>query len=154
MQENLSSGLANNKGAGQPTHSRMLISEVVIRFLESIVSKNARSEIPNFMLVSVVLLCRKPRRQVFVDSKPIYLQISPTASSPVFDDRKRFPNFFRLESPDHKLNPAKIALMREFNWKKVATINHADVFFSLVIYDIARQEVIKRISCSTQLSLK
>ena len=62
----------------------------------------------------------------------LYLQISPTASSPTFTDRKRFPNFFRLESPDHKLNPAKIAMMREFNWKKVATINHAQKFFSMV----------------------
>ena len=44
-QENLSSGLANNKGTDQPEHPRRLISAIVIRLLESIISKLATSEI-------------------------------------------------------------------------------------------------------------
>ena len=38
-------GLVNNKGADQPSHPRSLISTFVIRFLESIISKLATSQI-------------------------------------------------------------------------------------------------------------
>ena len=52
MRENLSSWVcqqqrsvsANNKGADQPAHMRSLISALVIRLLESIIYKLARSE--------------------------------------------------------------------------------------------------------------
>ena len=37
--ENLSSGFANNKDADQPAHPRSLISDFVIRLLESIIYK-------------------------------------------------------------------------------------------------------------------
>ena len=43
----------NNTGADQPAHPRRLISAFVIRFLESIISKLATSEISIFLLVSV-----------------------------------------------------------------------------------------------------
>ena len=42
-------GVANNKGADQPAHPRRLISAFVIRFLESIISKLATSEISIFL---------------------------------------------------------------------------------------------------------
>ena len=45
FQENLSSGLANNTGKDQPEHPRRLISAIVIRLWESIISKLATSEI-------------------------------------------------------------------------------------------------------------
>ena len=38
-------GLANNTGADQPAHPRSLISAFVIRFLKSVISKLATSEI-------------------------------------------------------------------------------------------------------------
>ena len=38
-------GFANNTGADQPAHPRRLISAFVIRFLESIISRLATSEI-------------------------------------------------------------------------------------------------------------
>ena len=41
-------GLTNNKGADQPAHPRRLISAFVIRFLDSIISKLATSEISIF----------------------------------------------------------------------------------------------------------
>ena len=47
-------------------------------------------------------------------------------------DRKRFPNFYRIDSPDHLLHPTMIALMKKYNWKKVATINQALEYFSSV----------------------
>ena len=40
--------VANNTGADQPAHPRSLISTFVIRFLESIISRLATSEISNF----------------------------------------------------------------------------------------------------------
>ena len=43
MQENLSSGFVNNKGADQPAHLRRLISTFLIRSLESNISKLATS---------------------------------------------------------------------------------------------------------------
>ena len=48
MQENLSSGLRNNKGADQPAHLCSLISTCIIRLLESILSELATSEISFF----------------------------------------------------------------------------------------------------------
>ena len=44
-------GFANNEDADQPAHPRSLISTFVIRFLESIISKLATSEILIFWLV-------------------------------------------------------------------------------------------------------
>ena len=64
----------------------------------------------------------------------ISFQLSYASSSPILSDRKRFPNFFRLAGPDQQQNPAKIALMKKFDWNKVATINQALELFSLVIF--------------------
>ena len=44
---------ANNKGADQPAHLRILISAFVVRFLDSIIFLVSRSEISRFYLVSV-----------------------------------------------------------------------------------------------------
>ena len=41
-------GFANNTGADQPAHPRSLVSAFVIRFLESIISRLAMSEISIF----------------------------------------------------------------------------------------------------------
>ena len=54
MQENLSSGFANNKGADQPAHPNSLISTFIICLLESIISKLATSKISIFELFAVV----------------------------------------------------------------------------------------------------
>lgn len=62
----------------------------------------------------------------------VLFQLSYASSSPILSDRKRFPNFFRLTGPDQQLNPAKVAMMKKFNWNKVATINQALELFSLV----------------------
>ena len=48
-------GFANNNSAGQPAHPCRMISAFVIRFLESIISKLATSEISIFQLVSVAV---------------------------------------------------------------------------------------------------
>ncbi|XP_060583730.1 gamma-aminobutyric acid type B receptor subunit 1-like [Ruditapes philippinarum] len=66
-------------------------------------------------------------------------QLSYGSVSPVLADRTQFPNFYRLTVPDHKHNPVRIALMRQFNWKKVATINQALQFFSSIIDDFVKR---------------
>ncbi|KAL4221901.1 G-protein coupled GABA receptor [Mactra antiquata] len=65
-------------------------------------------------------------------------QFSYGSSSPTLSNRKRFPRFFRLALPDQKLNSARLDLMNEFSWKKVATINQALEFFSAVIEDFVQ----------------
>ncbi|XP_053374068.1 gamma-aminobutyric acid type B receptor subunit 1-like [Mercenaria mercenaria] len=66
-------------------------------------------------------------------------QFSYSSPSPILSDRNRFPYFFRIGTPDQKMNLARIALMREFDWKKVATIHQALEFFSVVIDDFVQQ---------------
>ena len=56
----------------------------------------------------------------------LFIQLSYASTSPALSDRSRFPNFYQLEMPDHASNPAKIALLKEFNWRRVATINVAE----------------------------
>ena len=48
MRESLSSGFVNIRGVDQPAHPQSLISAFVIRFLESLISKLATSDIPIF----------------------------------------------------------------------------------------------------------
>ena len=81
-------GSANNKGADQPAHPRSLISALVIRFLESIISKLATGEISIFYLVSVavnidlnIALSETPKTG-FVASRPNYYSttVVPTNS--------------------------------------------------------------------------
>ncbi|KAL5009805.1 hypothetical protein ScPMuIL_012110 [Solemya velum] len=62
-------------------------------------------------------------------------QISYGSSSPILSNRKRFPRFFRLAPPDTTLNPARITLLKYYNWKRVATIHQALEFFSAVTED-------------------
>ena len=69
---------------------------------------------------------------MYVSFRIYIFQLSYGSSSPILSDRTRFPTFFRLAGPDQNLNPSKIALMELFNWKKVATINQALEFFSVV----------------------
>ena len=48
-QDNLSSGVVNNKGTDQSAHPRSLISAFAIRYLESIISKLTTIKVLNFL---------------------------------------------------------------------------------------------------------
>ena len=71
-------GFANNKDADQPAHPRRLISALVIRFLESLISKLATSENSIYLIVSVAgvtglnLALSETPKTGFVASRPIY----------------------------------------------------------------------------------
>ena len=68
---------ANNTGADQPAHPRSLINAFVIRFLESIISRLAISEISNFSIVCLAeetglsLAFSKTPKTGFVPLRPI-----------------------------------------------------------------------------------
>ena len=62
----------------------------------------------------------------------LYLQISYAAVSPALSDKKAFPRFLRTISPDHLINPAKIAAMKLNGWRRVATIHETFPLFSKV----------------------
>ena len=87
----------------------------------------------------------------FCISDVLLLQLSYGSSSPVLSNRKRFPNFFRLVSPDQMMNPAKIALIQEFNWTKVATINQALEFFSVVNWYFVLLSVLRLVISTIQI---
>ena len=53
MQENLSLGFMNSKGADQPVHPRSPISAYAIHLIENIESKLATSELAIFQVISV-----------------------------------------------------------------------------------------------------
>ena len=53
-------------------------------------------------------------------------------ASPLLSDRERFPRLFRLVAPDTRVNLARLATIRYFGWKKIATLNAALDFFSAV----------------------
>ncbi|KAL4221902.1 Gamma-aminobutyric acid type B receptor subunit 1 [Mactra antiquata] len=66
-------------------------------------------------------------------------QFAYGSSSPVLSNRERFPKFFRIVAPDQKLNQARIDILKLFNWKRVATINQALEFFSMVADDFVER---------------
>ena len=70
----------NNKGVDQPDHSRFLISALVIHFLESTISKLAKSKISCLLLVSVAeekslsLALSETPKTGFLVTRPIWYQ--------------------------------------------------------------------------------
>ncbi|XP_022088746.1 gamma-aminobutyric acid type B receptor subunit 1-like [Acanthaster planci] len=66
------------------------------------------------------------------------IQISYASSSPKLSTRSLFPRFFRLYPPGNMFNIAKLALIREFNWKKVATLHQSVAIFSLAFAEFHR----------------
>ena len=59
-------------------------------------------------------------------------QLGYGGASPLLSDRRRFPRWFRLVSPDTRYNLVRVALARAFGWKRLATINPALDYFSAV----------------------
>ncbi|XP_038071683.1 uncharacterized protein LOC119740441 [Patiria miniata] len=58
------------------------------------------------------------------------------AASSALSNRKKFPFFYRTYMPDAMYNPARIRLMREYGWRRVATIHENHELFSLAIDDL------------------
>ena len=76
---------------------------------------------------------QQTKKYMLIICRSMYsIQVSYGASSPILSNRGRFKKFFRLSAPDTNMNPARIDLLRNFNWKKMATIHEAQEFFSVV----------------------
>ncbi|RDD41746.1 Gamma-aminobutyric acid type B receptor subunit 2 [Trichoplax sp. H2] len=54
------------------------------------------------------------------------LQLSYAAASPLLNNRKKYPNFFRTYPSDTNLNPTRIQLCKRFKWKNIAIIYEND----------------------------
>ncbi|XP_006822137.1 gamma-aminobutyric acid type B receptor subunit 2-like, partial [Saccoglossus kowalevskii] len=59
--------------------------------------------------------------------------LSYSAASSALSNREQYPTFFRTYLPDAAYNPARIRLMRDFGWTRVATIHENHDLFSLAI---------------------
>ena len=51
------------------------------------------------------------------------LQVSYASTSPALQNRELYPRFFRTISSDLAFNPARAALLRQYGWKRVATLH-------------------------------
>ena len=60
------------------------------------------------------------------------MKISYSVGSPALSNRLVFPKFFRTYMPDTLLNKARLHIIRDFGWKRVATIHENEDLFSLV----------------------
>ena len=52
----------------------------------------------------------------------LFRQLSYGDTDPVLSDRDKYPNFFRIVPSDSDFNPARLALLRYFNWSIVGTL--------------------------------
>lgn len=50
------------------------------------------------------------------------LQLSYADTNPMLSDRDQFPNFYRTVPSDSDFNPARLALLRHFNWTTVGIV--------------------------------
>ena len=67
---------------------------------------------------------------------PIHMQISYGSSSPTLSDRDMFPTFFRTIPSETQSNSARFALMKRYNWTKVATLHETRNVFTLVSWTV------------------
>ncbi|XP_022105910.1 gamma-aminobutyric acid type B receptor subunit 1-like isoform X2 [Acanthaster planci] len=66
------------------------------------------------------------------------LQLSYAASSPELSNRLMYPRFFRMTPTDSALNVVRLAVIKKFNWTKVATLHQSRDIFSLAVSDFQR----------------
>ncbi|CAH1249664.1 GABBR2 [Branchiostoma lanceolatum] len=59
-------------------------------------------------------------------------QLSYDVTSPEFSDREKYPTFFRTVPSDLDFNPARVRLLRHFNWTRVATLYHDETNLAIV----------------------
>ena len=58
-----------------------------------------------------------------------FSQIGYSTSSPLFSDKEKFPLYFRTSTSETMENPSRVALLKQFNWKKVALlVQNLDIY--------------------------
>ena len=67
-------------------------------------------------------------------------QIGYSTSSPLFSDKEKFPLYFRTSTSETMENPSRVALLKQFNWKKVALlVQNLDIY--VLVRDVNLQQV-------------
>ncbi|XP_072047140.1 gamma-aminobutyric acid type B receptor subunit 2-like [Amphiura filiformis] len=67
------------------------------------------------------------------------ISVSPTSSSPALSNRVKYPLFYRTYPTDQSHNPARVAVMKEFGWTRVATIHENYEIFSSTVSDLVSE---------------
>ena len=52
----------------------------------------------------------------------VVFQLSYADTNPILSDRETYPHFFRTVPSDSDFNPARIMMLRHFNWTRVGTL--------------------------------
>ena len=65
--------------------------------------------------------------------------MSYSAASSALSNRVVFPYFYRTYMPDAMLNRARVRLIKDFGWQRVATIHENQDLFSLVRGSLCEQ---------------
>ena len=73
---------------------------------------------------------------ICIDTHLHTMQLSYGASSPSLSSTEMFPNFFRTIPSEVQSNSARFALMKKFNWERVATLHETQTIFSQVMFHV------------------
>ena len=65
----------------------------------------------------------------------LFPQVSYSAGSPRLSDKTRYPKFFRINSAETKFNEAIVALLKRFQWSRVAVVKQDQGIFNDVSED-------------------
>ncbi|XP_033644882.1 gamma-aminobutyric acid type B receptor subunit 1-like [Asterias rubens] len=65
------------------------------------------------------------------------IQVSYSASSPALSVRNQYKSFFRTNAADSQYNFARLAMIKKFNWTRVATLHENQEVFSTSINDFS-----------------
>lgn len=66
-------------------------------------------------------------------------KLSFGSSSPALSNRNRFKTFFRTHPSAILDNPARLSLCKQFNWKKIATLQDNKEVFASTVDDLERE---------------
>ncbi|KAJ8004884.1 hypothetical protein DPEC_G00140930 [Dallia pectoralis] len=67
------------------------------------------------------------------------VQLSFAATTPVLDDEKQYPNFFRMVTTDHVVNQAVVKILQDYQWNRVGTLTQDVQRFSEIRSDLSTQ---------------
>uniref|UniRef100_A0A8C7CAX5 Gamma-aminobutyric acid type B receptor subunit 2 n=1 Tax=Oncorhynchus kisutch TaxID=8019 RepID=A0A8C7CAX5_ONCKI len=66
-------------------------------------------------------------------------QLSFTATTPVLDDEKKYPNFFRMVTSDNTVNQAVVKILQNYKWRRVGTLTQDVQRISEIRRDLTKQ---------------
>ncbi|XP_031692225.1 gamma-aminobutyric acid type B receptor subunit 2 isoform X3 [Oncorhynchus kisutch] len=67
------------------------------------------------------------------------VQLSFTATTPVLDDEKKYPNFFRMVTSDNTVNQAVVKILQNYKWRRVGTLTQDVQRISEIRRDLTKQ---------------